>query len=459
VAADLAAYRRALSRDPANPDLLHDTGLSHSVTGDQARALLWLDRFLRLSPRDPLGWHNRGEVLARRGADAEALAAYDRALGLAPDLVGARLGRANMLQRLGRFAEAAAALRTALAIGPAQAPALNNLGNALRSLQHAASALPLYERALAIDAAYVQPRWNRGLARLALGDFRQGFEDYEARWILPGWPGLDSSRPAWDGSSAGHLLVRSEQGFGDVLQFARFLPPARQRVGRLTLSAPPELLSLLRASFPDVDVETTPDLSAVDRQIPIMSLPRVLGTDLAPPVMLRASEAARRRQGAWRAAIEAEAGLRVGICWSGAGRGHDPDGAAIDRRRSVPVEALAPLAAVPAARIFSLQIGCAAPAWMQDSAQTLSDFDDTAALVERLDAVVTVDTAVAHLAAGLGRPVLLLSRPDACWRWMERRTDSPWYPSVRLYRPARAFDWTETIVRVAADLAAMKEQR
>jgi hypothetical protein len=270
------------------------------------------------------------------------------------------------------------------------------------------------------------------------------------------------AEPLWLGQAAPagtRLLLHAEQGLGDTIQFCRYATLAASRGLRVTLQVPRPLVRLLR-TLDGVDQVIAEDeaLPAFDLHCPLLSLPLALGTTLATvpaaPAYLRADAALAE---GWRDRLAAFPPIRVGLVWAGKPR-HDVLSSlvAIERRRSLAAERLAPLLVVPGVRFFSLQSGGpAAPAAfsLTDFMPEMTDFADTAALIANLDLVISVDTAAAHLAAALGKPVWLLDRFDSCWRWLTGRRDSPWYPSLRLYHQPAAGDWDSVLAEVVADLA------
>jgi hypothetical protein len=291
---------------------------------------------------------------------------------------------------------------------------------------------------------------------------------YEARWRVA--PLRDQAQLPAETRMTGHeaiegktVLLLAEQGFGDTLQFCRYAPMLARR-GAQVILAVPDPLSRLMGSLRDVHQVVSQDeiVPAFDLHCPLMSLPLAFGTteETIPwrvPYLEADAEATER----WRTIIPTTGnagGLRVGLVWAGARRAGQPYAAAIDRRRSMTIADFAPLAAVPDCVFVSLQLGpparqaATAPFPLVDVTDRLTDFADTAALIEVLDLVITVDTAVAHLAGALGKPVWLLNRFDACWRWPRDRDDSEWYPTMRIFRQTAPGDWAGVIRRVAAAL-------
>jgi hypothetical protein len=364
-----------------------------------------------------------------------ALAGYERALVLRPDFLEARLNHGAALQRMTRHA----------------------------------AAIDDYLRVQALRPNYPDGHWNESLSRLALGDFREGWRKYEWRWqsadLLPAR--RDFPQPLWLGETdlAGRtLLIHAEQGFGDTLQFCRYLPllpPARQIIFEVQRPLLRLMQRLPRLAAPLTLVAYGDELPPFDVQCPLLSLPLAFGTTLETiPRRSPYLSADPDLAGAWRGRLAGLTGLRVGICWSGDPRPYLPSANTIDRRRSTALTAWAPLAAVRTISLVSLQKGAGAQQLAEpppgltvhDWTDELDDFADTAALIESLDLVITVDTATAHLAGALGKPVWILNRFDACWRWLTGRTDSPWYPTATLFRQPNPGGWDAVFAEVAPAL-------
>ena len=341
--------------------------------------------------------------------------------------------------------------------------ALNNLGNALKNLGELPEATGAYEQAIALKPDNPDYRTNRAMALLAAGRFDEGWQAFEWRWKTGQFTGAgqDSARPRWHGEAAPGrvLLVRAEQGFGDTLQFCRYAPLAAARGLRVVLEVQPALARLMG---PVAGVERViaqgQGLPDFDFYCPMMSLPAVFNTRLETvpadvPYLSPDSESVK----IWRGRLGDGAGksIKVGLAWAGSSRVHSPDLIAADRRRSIAADALAGLMDTPGVRFYSLQKG-GPPApkefGLVDMMDECNDFMDTAAIVANLDLVISVDTAVAHLAGALGRPVWLLNRFDSCWRWLRGRDDSPWYPRLRLFRQPSPGDWKSVISTVGNEL-------
>ncbi len=413
-----------------------------------------------LDPMHARAYNNLGCVLHMQGRLEDALAAYRRALDLDASLPQANQNYASIVRDPGALERAAAQYLAATQADPRDAPAFNDLGNTLRELGRHPEALEAYERALAIDPGFAQAHFSRAFVRLLLGDYAAGWRDYDWRWRLPAFnePMRRFAQPAWDGREmpGGTVLLHAEQGLGDTLQFARYAALAAARCKTVVLESQRELATLM-AGVPGVAqvVARGEPLPPFDAHAPMMSLPSVFGTTLdsipwnGPYVHASAERAAQWDLGA------PGTGLRVGLVWAGRPQQWD------DRKRSLTLDRLAPLAGIGGVTYFSLQIGEAArqaaqpPAGMRlvDLTGRIKDFSDTAALVSRLDLVVTIDTSVAHLAGAMGAPVWVLVAHAPDWRYHLGREDMPWYPTMRLFRQERDGDWTGAIARVAQALA------
>ena len=355
--------------------------------------------------------------------------------------------------------EAAALFRRAVQLRPDLAQAHNNLGATLRDLGRPDQALPCFRTAIALSPDYAMAHKNLAMVLLAQGVMPLGWQEYEWRWKLPAMAASLARfpQPQWRGEPAAGrtLLAHAEQGLGDTVQFCRYATLAAARGLRVTVQAPRPLLRLLR-TLPGVDrvVETGAPPPAADLHCPMLSLPLAFGATLAtipaPLGYLRADPAQAHAAGL-RLNRSAAGKLRIGLAWAG-----NPALAA-DRRRSLRPEQLVPLSGLRAAHLVSLQRGSRPPPGLAlaDPMPDARDLADTAALIANLDLVISVDSVVAHLAAALGKPVWLLDRFDPCWRWLAGRSDSPWYPTLRIYRQSQPGDWPGVLARVVRDLNSL----
>ena len=435
-----------------------------------------LRKALALDPRDAVAHANLASALRERGDYEEALAQSEAALALDPDFADAQLHRGNTLNDLARPLEAVAAYDRIIARQPGYVSAHNNRGNALRALGRLEDAAKSYEQALALDPARPEIQATSAFAYLGLGDYARGLALFEARWDTPAMRAYLQSRaftaPFWRGEEAlsgRTLLLHSEQGFGDILQFCRYAPLAAGRGARVIVEADAALAPLMRSlkGVEQVVVQGDP-LPAFDLHCPMMSLPFAFGTTLDTiPGETPYLFADPGRTAAWRARLGPGTRPRVGLCWSSGVRPDQPELKAINGRRNLPLAKLVALRGLDV-DFVSLQKGQPAEgefagldqgAWdgppILDVSSDLTDFSETAALISALDLVVSVDTSIPHLAGALGRPVWVMNRFDPCWRWLRDRTDSPWYPTARLFRQPSMGDWDSVLAEVRVELAAL----
>jgi Flp pilus assembly protein TadD len=453
-------YRRALALHPPYAEAQQNLGSALSDLGQVDAAIACFHKALELRPDYPMAHLNLGNALWAQGRAEEAIAAYDRAIALRPDFAEAHTFRAIVLGEQGQIEPAIAACRRALALQPGYPDAHNTLGNLLRTTGRITEAAGCYRRALALAPGYPDAHFNLGMALLALGQFEAGWPEYEWRWKTPQMAPAARrfAQPQWRGEPAEgqRLLIHAEQGLGDTLHFCRFAPMAAAHGVRVVLEVPRPLLRLC-ASLPDLTaiIAAGEPLPEFDLHCPMASLPLALGTTVATiPAAAPYLAAEAAAVAAWRERLPAE-GLRVGLVWAGNPSLDRPSRAAMDRRRSLAPDRLTALLAVPGVRFVSLQkdgprLPPGAP--VLDLMAEVADFADTAALVTNLDLVIAVDTAVAHLAGALGKSVWMLDRFDPDWRWMTGRRDSPWYPTMRIYRQPAPGDWESVLAEVARDL-------
>jgi hypothetical protein len=395
---------------------------------------------------------------------------YLAALRVQPDLAEAHNNLGITLRHFGRFDEAVASCRAALARRPQSPEAHNNLAMALRDLGRLAEAEACCRQALALRPDYAGAHANLSAIMLLAGRLREGWAEYEWRWkvgkeLVP----RPFAQPRWTGGALGDrvLLVHAEQGFGDTLQFCRYVPLIASGA-RVVLEVQQPLLRLLSGlgGVEKVVAHGEP-LPPFDLHCPMLSLPHAFATTLDDvPSRVPYLSADPAQAAIWRQRLAHLPGLRVGVAWTGNPRPFHPAANAIDRRRSIPFERFMRLLDLPGINFVSLQKGepadraarlppgIALHDWMHE----LDDFADTAALVEALDLVVTVDTSIVHLAGALAKPVWLLNRFDTCWRWLLDRTDSAWYPTIRQFRQPRPGDWDTVLAAVRAALAQRASQ-
>jgi tetratricopeptide (TPR) repeat protein len=416
-------------------------------------------RAVALDERYPQALSNLGAALYERKDYEEAAACHRRAIAVAPDFPLAHNGLGNALHALKRYDEAIDAYRRAVALEPNFADAWSNLGTTLHHAGRYEEGIAALRRALALAPQHANAHSGLGILLLMRGDFAEGFDEYEWRLLSSEVKGPRFPQRPWQGESlAGrHIYVQAEQGFGDTIQFARYLPMLRTRAGAVSFRMHQSLLTLMRANLAGIELfgdRGTP--APADVECALLSLPRLFRTRLetipAPVGYLRAPAELTAR---WRERLRGMSGVKVGLVWAGR-----PEHAN-DHRRSLDLAALAPLCELPGVSFASLQVGphaadVARHATLKiaDLSHELIDFADTAGTIEALDLVITVDTAVAHLAGALGKPVWVLLPEVTDWRWLIGREDNPWYPTMRLFRQQPGDGWDKVVLRLAAELAA-----
>ncbi|WP_190274165.1 tetratricopeptide repeat protein [Geitlerinema sp. PCC 7407] len=449
-------YQRAIALDPRYGEAYCNLGSVLHAQEQFAAAVTQYRQALQHKPSLLEAHYNLGAALQKLNQFDAALECYQRAIALQPDAPQPYQNLGTALQELGRYEEAIAAYQQAIALDPALADAFYNLGNGQMEQGKLQEAIAAFDRALILRPDYADAHFGKALALFLGGDLAAGFAEYEwrwQRWVEEGQPPTAFAQPRWDGQDlqGKTILLHSEQGFGDAIQFIRYAPLVKALGGRVIAGCKPPLRRLF-ATVPGVDqVLTEGDrVPSFDLYCPLLSLPRVLGTTLAtipaqvpyvaappPPVELPISGA-----------------YRVGIVWAGSPTHRK------DRSRSCPLEEFLPLFELPGTEWYSLQKGDRAADLagfrhqVTDLGQYCQDFADTAALIAQLDLVISVDTSVAHLAGALGKPVWVLLATNPDWRWLLERADSPWYPTARLFRQRRWGAWRPVFAQVAQALGS-----
>ena len=432
-----AAYRRALNYAPGHPNAQYGLGVVLKELGQLDEAAAALQRVVQIAPNFPDAQNSLGAVLKEQGKHDQAVGHFRQAIALNPDFGNAHFNLAMVLREQGKPEDAAVAYRQALKLMPDDAQA------------HVDYAMTL----------------------LLGGDFAAGWKEYEWRWRTQYQRPRPFAQPLWDGGDiAGKtILLHSEQGLGDTLQFVRYAPMVAQRGARIVLEVQKSLASLMKNLDGVAEVIAQGDaLPPFDLHCPLMSLPLAFRTagDTIPgdtPYLKADAE----RAAVWQAKLAALPGLKVGLVWAGAPRPGLPAADAIDRRRSLNLDQLASFAGLEGVSFISLQMGPPSeqakkpPAGLviHDWTGEIGDFADTAALVSGLDLVIGVDTSVIHLAGGLGKPVWMFNRFDTCWRWQLERKDSPWYPGLRQFRQPAPGIWEAPISAMRDALTALTARR
>lgn len=456
----MLSFEAAIQHDPQDAKTCYHWALALHEIKQLDVAIALYDRAIGIQADFSQAHYSRGLALQQMAQLDGALASYDQAIHFKPDYVEAHSNRGTILQHYQQWDAAMASYDQAIALDPTYAKAHNNRGNTLQERHQITAALASYDQAIALEPDYADAYWNKGIALLLGGDFARGWPLYEWRHkaLESTHPQRQFAQPLWLGQDrlqGKTLLLHSEQGLGDTLQFIRYAPLLAAQGAHVVVELPRALMDLL-ADMQGVSqfIEQGQALPAYDYHCPLLSLPLAFGTTLdsipAPAAYVRSLQPKRAQ---WAAALGAKTGLRIGIAWSGS-TGHKND-----HNRSITLaELLQHLP--PGPQYISLQKElrevdqatlCATPQ-LRHFGPELVDFTDTAALCDLMDVVISVDTSVAHLSAALGQTtwVLLPYSPD--WRWLLERSDSPWYPSARLYRQDSSMRWAGVLQRLRDDV-------
>lgn len=440
---------------PENSEVFFLLGMISHKNGRHEESVKWLRRSAELQPPSVRIFSALGGAYNAAGDLSHAAEFFARCLQLDPRCAPAYYQLGNVCYKMRDRERAAWLFRKSAEFDPRNHKVWNNLANSLRDLGRLEESIAAFDRALEIRPDCPETRVNRSIALLTAGQLELGFREYEWRWqtLEP----RKYPQPVWKGEPiAGKtLFVFAEQGLGDTIQFIRYLPQARERAARVVLECQTPLKSLLEASgCADIIIACGEPPPAFDYYVPLLDLPGIFHTTLetipatipylfAPPGgSLPATPAGN---------------LKVGLVWAGNPELRD------DAARSIQLEALAPLLQTPNVSFFSLQLGIPARdesffrslVNMANMAGQLRTFQDTAGVINGLDLVVSVDTAVAHLAGALGKPVWTFIPASSDWRWLLDRTDTPWYPTMRLFRQPQTGDWQPAILRLAQALRCL----
>ena len=477
----LSHYREALALVPRHIGALR--GLATALQGLADRVDAWaqatmleeaaaaLRTVMDGQPNEVLAGVTLGTILGRLGRIDEAESLFRAILSTDPQSIQAhhnlgvtmelRARQAAPPENMSYFTEALDHYSLVAAMEPRNIDALMGMASIHATLLQCENAAARYERILQIDPDYAPGRMSFGILKLKMGEFASGWRDWEARWNL-GWPRFNSDKPAWQGQAdlrAKTILLYNEQGFGDAIQFIRYASMLAERGARVLVKTPPTLKQLFATCTGVHGVFDGDEIPEHDFHCSLMSLPGIFATTLATiPAAVPYLRAAPERIEHWRRKFDGVNKLRVGLVWSGDQRLDD------DRMRSLHFDRLLPLLSVPNVAFYSLQLGEESARQMERAPQVtahvvnfaaeLSDFQETAALAENLDLTICVDTSSAHLVGAIGKPVWLLNRFNTCWRWMLDRSDSPWYPTMRIFRQPRLGDWDSVIAEVRIALEA-----
>ncbi|OGP50496.1 MAG: hypothetical protein A2Y79_06280 [Deltaproteobacteria bacterium RBG_13_43_22] len=462
----IRCYQKAFQINPSNVTHYKTLGNALRETGKLEESLeilsLALDRF----PDDPEVYYSLGAALKDKGRFDKAVECYQKAIQINPRLPQAYYNLGNVFKEKGQLQEAKKQFQKALELDPKFAETYNNLGMIYKEAGDMSEALLMFQKAWEVKPGFAEAKWNMGLTNLLAGNFLDGWEGYEWRWEKPDYKKhkRDFPKPIWQGEElkGQKILLHAEQGYGDTLQFIRYFPMVAALDAQVYVECPLELRPLIKdmTGVNRVIVRGDP-LPEFDFHCPLMTLPKVFGTTLDSipqtiPYLKVDPDLVKTWQGRTNSAGSK---FKVGLVWSG-----NPEHLN-DQNRSCNPETLTPLTRIKKVQLFSLQknLGpdstksvCRALTLI-DLTDQIRDFSDTAALIANLDLVISVDTAVAHLAGGLGKRVWTLLPHSPDWRWLLGREDSPWYPTMRLYRQTKPKDWTKVIERVTEDLSVLSD--
>lgn len=473
-----AVYRDVLARRPNHSQAMNLLAKLASDLGHEDVSLQLLERAVSLAPHDPNTHHNLGLTYFNRGRLDAAVDAFRRAVTVKPDFFESWKAMAVTGVAANRLEDALAGAERCCSLRPGDPALLTNLAIVLAMLERDAEAVAICDRAIEIQPDFVDAHWQRGLALLATGDFGRGWLEFEWRQRTSAHTSerRDFIEPLWQGDDIDGqtLLLHAEQGFGDTIQFVRFVTRLTARA-KVIVEVQPELVRLVRHSMPKVRVIARGDkLPPFDLHAPIMSLPAILGATASSIRTRKAylkSNRMRPKEIKKRLAID----FNVGIAWSGRPGHRD------DRFRSIPREEIDWLLGCEGVTFFSLQkLSTDKPAADNEDGDAdlklspppsrdfdgrlnvelidrATDFADTAGIIKHLNLVISADTAVAHLAAAMGKPTWLLLPTPGEWRWMRGRDDSPWYPSMRIFRQPARGDWRGVMEQVAAELSKLMD--
>ena len=471
-------YQEILDTNPQHADSSHLLGLVEYQYGNYVKAIQHIQQAVLISPKQPVFLNNLGNVLKEMGELDRSVQAYQQALEVAPDDAEIHNNLGVTLKEMGELDRSVQAYQQALEINPQYAEAHNNLGNVLKEMDRLDESVHAYQQALKINPQYAEAHKNLSLSYLKQGNFKQGWEEYQWRWKCDEFAAenrKDFPQPMWDGSSLDgkSILIWQEQGTGDCIMFASLLVELQAHAQKIFVETEYRLLPLLERSFPTIHFHTaqippTPQLlsTTIDVQSPIASLPRWFLTDEEDfpkrHAYLKASDHITQKCRN-RYQQLAEGKTLVGISWNSMNK-------SVGKQKSVPLEQLEPLLSLNDCFFINLQyeygdLALELDQFANDTGisihcdteiNPLESLDDFAAQVAALDLVITISNTTAHMAGALGKSVWTLLHYGADWRWLTNRSDTPWYPSMTLFRQSRQGDWGNVVQQVHSTLKGYK---
>ena len=469
------AFRIAVECQPDNAGFRFRLGSALAAAGQYQEAVDHLQAAIQHRPDDANTHNSLGSVFQKLGRLDDAAAEYETAIRLHPEFGPYHFNLGNVLREQDRLEQAVKSYTEAVRLVPDDAEASVNLGVALKEQGRLDESLACYERLLGHCSEFTAARFNRSLVLLQQGNFGLGWDEYEWRWEHGKCP-RQFAQPQWDGSTLTDrsIFIHAEQGVGDEIQFAACLPDVLTGARQCTLACDSRLVPLFARSFPSArvvakpcDAELASAAKTADVQIAIGSLPRFLRRRFEDfPARVGYLHADEQQRALWKSRLDSlGTGLKVGISWRG---GKEAD---VRRKRSVPLTLWSQVLAAPEVRFINLQYGSCADELEQarrnmqievhhwQDVDPLRNLDDFAAQISALDLVISVDNATVHMAGALGRPVWTMLPFASDWRWMLRREDTPWYPTMRLFRQTRPGDWSHVFQRIANELQHFKDNR
>ena len=456
-----SCYQRAIKLNSNLIEAHYNLGIIFQEQGALDQAIACYKKALKLKPDFAEAYNNMGNAFKEQNDSQQAILCYQNAILARPDYADAGYNLGRTLHEQNKFDRAITCYQNALKIRPDYFKACNNLAKAFQDTGDIGNAIRWYRKALELKPDYAGAHFNLATASLLVGNFAEGWQEYEWRFKRPQWKKTYPYRfdtPRWSGESftGKRLYVHSEQGLGDILQFVRYLPMVKVRGGTVIFETIKPLVKLLQ-NFDGVDelveVADRDHVDPIDYYVPLLSLPGIFQSkpDTIPatvPYLFADDNKVRQ----WKARLS-ENGFKVGIVWAGT---------ITDPERSLPLAWFTPISQIPGLHLYGLQKGISAeqieveglPDGMTitNFGQEFDDFSDTAAVIKNLDLVISIDTSVAHLAGGMGKPVWLLLPYVPDWRWLLNREDSPWYPTMRLFRQEKFGEWESVIRRITAEL-------
>jgi tetratricopeptide (TPR) repeat protein len=451
----LASYDKAINLTSDYAEAWSNRGNALKELAQYEEALASYDKAVSLTPDYAEAWSNRGNTLHELEKYEEALASYDKAISLKPDYAEAWSHRGNALLRLKQYEQAVASHDKAISLRPDYANAFYNRAIAYQELKQYDQAIASYDKAIGLEPNHYDAYWNKSLTQLLTGDLQGGWTNYEYRWVRKDatekrYQEIASLKKLDDAKSSA-VLVWWEQGYGDVLQFSRYVPLLAERAGQVTFVVPVALETLLRRSLPSVKVISSEEpIGGIDFQVPLMSLPRLFLSELSNiPFTGRYLKTRQSNVDRWREKLNLDhSRINIGIACSGNAENEH------DKFRSMDLSFFEPLSKVANLYLIQKDVRQGDRDFLDRNpdikflGDQISTFEDSASIVENMDLIVTVCTSLAHLAGGLEKRTMVLLTWNSDWRWFLDRQDSPWYSSVKLFRQTKPKDW-ESVMQAA----------